>query len=359
MVVAKLEAYEKIPILRDVKTFVTSFIENPGTVEQLVNHLQSEYQDTNSFNFALYTAIKYLQEAIVEHRNKKPEDKSELLNSWEGVSFDLQEGYLRSIIQDEIELYSELLNTSQLDILSLKEVIFYKSNTIIIIPSLIEAKKRIDSVLDKANNEIEKLEYIQALLLNLRYQKDALESKVNEVTDLQFVPLIQLYDEYSFNLGEIKRMLAYYQEVVYFKSFSLLTAPATGNTFMWNGTEVELKKLFDKLKHKHISSETSFDDFRLLFSSTSIERIQKKIVWIHTNVKNKFPNKRSLKALICSLQSEGLISSNTRITNQILEDCFTNARGKSFRLFGKTSVDFYSGSGKEMLDLVKSIRIGG
>jgi hypothetical protein len=271
----------------------------------------------------------------------------------------LQEGYLRSIIQYELELFSEHLKTSQFDILSLKEVIFYKSNTIIIVPSLIEAKERIDSVLDKANNEIEKLENIQALLLHLRYQKDALESKVKEVSDLEFVPLIQLYDEYSFNLGEIKRMLAYYQEVVYFKSFALLTAPAAGNTFMWKGTEVELKKLFDKLKNKHISPETSFDDFRLLFSSTAIERIQKKIVWIHTNVKNNFPNKRSLKALICSLQSVRLISSNTRITNQILEDCFTNAIGKSFSDFGNTSVDFASGSGKEMLGLVKSIRIGG
>jgi hypothetical protein len=70
MVVAKLESYERIPIFRDVKTFIASFLLNPGTTEELTNHLQTEYQDKNSFNFALYCAIKYLQEAIAEHRHK-------------------------------------------------------------------------------------------------------------------------------------------------------------------------------------------------------------------------------------------------------------------------------------------------
>lgn len=359
MVVANLEAYERIPIFRDVKTYITSFLENPGTTEELIIHLQSEYQDTRLFNFALYTAIKYLQEAIVEHRNKKPEDKSESLKSWEGVSYDLQEGYLRSIIQHELEQYSELLTSSQIDILNLKELIYFKSNTIIIIPSLIEAKEMIDSVLDRANNEIEKLENIQALLFYLRHQEETLRSKVFEVTDLEFVPLIQLYDEYCFNLEEIKRMLFHYQELLYSKSYVKLKTSKVGNTFRWDGTEGQLKKLYDTLKNQHISPETNFDEFRLLFSSASIEGLQRKIVWVHT-AKSREPNRLSLKSLIYALIDLGLISSryrvNPSITNQILEECFLNEEGEPFRDFRKSPVEFESGSAKEMLDLVKSIK---
>ena len=83
-------------------------------------------------------------------------------------------------------------------------------------------------------------------------------------------------------------------------------------TYKWDIEEEKLELLFDKLKVDFISSETSLDVFKFLFSGKVLKSVDKKIEW-QMIAKNGNTNKRSITDFIDVLDLLKIISKSNNI----------------------------------------------
>ncbi|HCM33384.1 hypothetical protein [Chryseobacterium sp.] len=122
--------------------------------------------------------------------------------------------------------------------------------------------------------------------------------------------------------------------------------PLELSTYCWRIEEEKLMLLYEKLVDNFISSKTTFETFKFLFSGRLLNEAKEKIIWLKTS-KNKHPNKKSITDFIDVLVEKYIISTpypiqkfekiqilNTLFSSKDKELKFTNS---NFTTSGKTS----------------------
>jgi hypothetical protein len=197
----------------------------------------------------------------------------------------------------------------------------------------------VDTFFESFYINVEKRESIEEKIEYINFNIQILKQKYNQYLD-GLKP--DLYTDHRLYVDEIIMLVLKLQD----EKNNLKNSNSELTVYKWEIDEDKLKLLYEKLMDNFISSETTFETFKFLFSGRPINEAKEKIVWLKIS-RNKYPNKKSITDFIDVLiekniisipnpiqKSEKILILNTLFSSKDRELKFTNS---NFTTSGKTS----------------------
>lgn len=141
------------------------------------------------------------------------------------------------------------------------------------------------------------------------------------------------FDEFGSNLPKITDDEIFENAKIYVKQLNNSLLKKSDNksvikSLKWISSEDKMKRLMAKLiDSQFINSNTSFDNFSLIFKDDDIRLINEKIIWLKIG-RNKMPSKKSISDFINILMRENYIEKVQENIPRILSSSFSSILGE-------------------------------